>query len=63
MENVKTYRPMPSIPEYIEMMKAYIEKLKAMPEEEAHILNRQSLIETGVLKSDGTLKEHIVDNF
>lgn len=63
MESVKLVRPIPPMDEYLAMMRAYLEKLKALPKDEAHIINKRCLIESGVFNTDGTPKENIVDNY
>lgn len=46
--------------EYIEGMRAYIRRLKALPAEEAKMEAEAALLRTGVIDNNGNLKENIV---
>lgn len=47
----------------VDKMQKYIENLKKKPQEELYRESRVALIRTGVLNSDGSVKEQIVNRY
>lgn len=63
MESVKLVRPIPPMDEYLAMMRAYLEKIRSLPDDEAKEEAQRNFIEAGIYNKDGTPKENIVDNY